>query len=144
MSMTERPESLPDRPAGATPDPLSEVLRAIHFTRAIYYTVDAAGPWPAIQVPPGAELAAGLGARTRTVLSYHVIVEGGCWTGLETPDRGGSLAPIALERGDVVVYPRGDAYFLTPDLVTAPSGGADAAAMRWLLAGVAEGSIPAG
>ncbi len=61
MSMTRRPESLPDRPAGAAPDPLSEVLRAIHFTRAIYYTVDAAGPWPAIQVPPGAALASGLG-----------------------------------------------------------------------------------
>ena len=73
--MTGRPDSMPDRPAGAGPDPLSVVLRAIHFTRAIYYTVDAAGPWPAIQVPPGTELAAGLGVHTRTVLSYHVIVE---------------------------------------------------------------------
>ncbi len=144
MSMTGRPESLLDRPAGAAVDPLSEILRAIHFTRAIYYTVDAAGPWPVIQVPPGVELAAGLGAHTRTVLSYHVIVEGGCWTGLDTPDGGGGLAPVALEPGDVVVYPRGDAYFLTPDLATPPSGGADAAAMRGLLAGVADGSIPAG
>jgi len=143
MSMTERPGSLPDRPTGAAPDPLSEVLRAIHFTRAIYYTIDAARPWPLIQVPPGAELAPGLGARTRTVLSYHVIVEGGCWTGLAEPGGGEVLDPIALERGDVVVYPRGDAYFLAPDLATPPHGGADAAAMRGLLAGVVDGSIPA-
>jgi len=143
MSMTERPESLPDRPAATTPDALSDVLRAIHFTRAIYYTVDAAGPWPVIEVPPGVELASGLGVHTRTVLSYHVIVEGECWTGLDEPGGGEALAPIALERGDVVVYPRGDAYFLAPDLATPPSHGADAAAMRGLLAGVADGSIPA-
>ena len=141
--MTGRPESLPDRPIATTADPLSDVLRAIHFTRAIYYTIDAGGPWPTILVPPGEELASSLGARTRTVLSYHVIVEGGCWTGLETPDSGGGLQPIALERGDVVVYPRGDAYFLAPDLASPPSGPADAAAMRGLLAGVADGSIPA-
>jgi AraC-like DNA-binding protein len=143
MSMTGRPESLPDRPNGPAADPLSEVFRTIHFTRAIYYTVDAAGPWPAIQVPAGIELAAGLGSHTRTVLSYHVIVEGACWTGLEAPD-GGAALPIALERGDVVVYPRGDPYFLAHDLVAPAAGGADAAAMRELLAGVADGSIPAG
>ncbi len=143
MSMTERPGFLPDRPAGAAPDPLSEILRAIHFTRAIYYTVDAAGPWPVIQVPPGAELASSLGAHTRTVLSYHVIVEGGCWSGLEMGDGGGAMAPVALGPGDVVVYPRGDAYFLAPDPATPPHGGADAAALRGLLAGVSDGSIPA-
>jgi AraC-like DNA-binding protein len=144
MSMTQRPESLPERPAGAAIDPLSDVLRAIHFTRAIYYTVDAAGPWAPIQVPPGVELAAGLGANTRTVLSFHVIVEGGCWTGLDAPEGGGAAASIALERGDVVVYPRGDAYFLAQDFAAPATGGGDAAAMRGLLAGVADGSIPAG
>jgi AraC-like DNA-binding protein len=143
MSMTMRPGSLPERPAVASADPLSEVLRAIHLTRAIYYTIDAAGPWPTIQVPPGAELAAGLGDRTRTVLSYHVIVDGGCWTGLDEPGGEGAPAAIRLERGDVVVYPRGDAYFLAHEPTVPPPGGADAAALRGLLAGVADGSIPA-
>ena len=143
MSMTRRPESLLDRPTRAVPDPLSEVLRAIRFTRAIYYTVDAAGPWPAIQVPPGSALASGLGHQTRTVLSYHVIVDGGCWTGLDEPGGEGAQRSIALERGDVVVYPRGDPYFLAQDSAAPPPGGADAAAMSGLLAGVADGSIPA-
>ncbi|MFI5262017.1 MAG: AraC family transcriptional regulator [Candidatus Limnocylindrales bacterium] len=141
--MTRRPGSLPDRPVSPAPDPLSEVLRAIHFTRAIFYTVDAAGPWPTIQVPPGAALAPSLGPPTRTVLSYHVIVEGGCWTGLDEPGGEGPRASVALERGDVVVYPRGDAYFLAHDPAIPPAEGADAAAMNGLLAGVAEGSIPA-
>ena len=66
MSMTRRPGSLPDRPAVVAGDPLSDVLRAIHFTRAVYYTIDAAGPWPTIQVPPGADLASGLDAPGRS------------------------------------------------------------------------------
>lgn len=73
----------------------------------------------------------------------HVIVDGGCWTGLAEPGEEGARAPVALERGDVVVYPRGDAYFLAHDPAIPPPDGADAAAMKGLLAGVAEGSIPA-
>jgi AraC-like DNA-binding protein len=141
--MTGRPEHLPDRPAAAAPDPLSDALRAIRFTRAIYYTIEATGPWPVIQVPPGTQLAAALGPRTRTVLSYHVIVDGACWTGLGGPGGGVEIAPIELERGDVVVYPRGDAYFLAHDLAAPRSGAADAAGMRELLAGVADGSVAA-
>ncbi len=55
-----------------------------------------------------------------------------------------ALAPRSRSsRGDVVVYPRGDPYFLAPDPGAAPPGAGDAAAMRQLLAGVADGSIPA-
>ncbi len=72
-----------------------------------------------------------------------MIVAGWCWTGLDAPGGDGARAPIALERGDVVVYPRGDAYFLAHDPAIPPPGGADAAALRGLLAGVADGSIPA-
>jgi len=77
------------------------------------------------------------------VLSFHVIVEGGCWTGLETRGDSGAPPAIALERGDIVVYPRGDAYYLRPDPADQAPGAADAAAMCELLAGVADGSIPA-
>ena len=78
------------------------------------------------------------------MLSYHVIVDGRCWTGLDAPGDGGAGPPIVLERGDVVVYPRGDPYFLASDPAVPPPGGADAGALRGLLAGVADGSIPAG
>ena len=144
VSMTARPEFAARASSGRPQDPLSDVLRAIHFTRTIYYTVDAAGPWPTIQVPPGGALAPGLGPHTRTVLSYHVIVDGGCWTGLDALDDDGARTPIRLERGDVVVYPRGDAYFLAHDAAAPVAGGADTAGMTALLAGVADGSIPAG
>ncbi len=134
--MTERPASMPARPDPEGEDPLSDVFRAVRFTRALYYTVDAAAPWPAIQVPAGPVIAGGLGPRTQTVLSYHVIVEGGCWTGLDAGEA------VRLEKGDVVVYPRGDAYFLAPD-PSAPTTAADAGRLVELLRGVGAGTLPA-
>ncbi len=134
--MTQSPTSLLQRPNRAVEDPLSEIFRAVRFTRALYYTVNAAHPWPAIRVPPGQAIADGLGPRTQTVLSYHVIVEGSCWTGLEEGE------PVKLECGDVVVYPRGDAYFLAPALGLGP-GTTDVAGMVGLLKGVASGTLPA-
>ncbi len=41
-------------------------------------------------------------------------------------------------------FPRGDPYFLAHDFAVPSGGGADAQGMRTLLAGVADGSIPAG
>ena len=133
--MTQRPASLPERPNRAAEDPLSEIFRAVRFTRALYYTVNAARPWPPIRVPPGVALAGGLGPRTQTVLSYHVIVEGSCWTGLDDGE------PVKLASGDVVVYPRGDAYFLAPEL-GGGAGHADGPQLVGLLQGVSSGALP--
>jgi AraC-like DNA-binding protein len=134
--MTQRPSHLPERPNRAADDALSEVLRAVRFTRALYYTVNAATPWPAIRVPEGPALAPGLGPRAQNVLSYHVVTSGSCWTGLERGE------PVKLEEGDVILYPRGDAYFLAPELGPRP-GDADIARMVGLLQGVSAGVVPA-
>jgi len=133
--MTQNPGLLSERPNPAGADALSEVLRTVRFTRALYYTVNAGTPWPAIQVPAGTAIAPGLGTRTRNVLSYHVVIEGGCWTGLEDGE------PVRLNRGDVVVYPRGDRYFLAPELGPRAAE-ADVGRMVALLQGVAAGAIP--
>ncbi len=103
--MTKRPIHMPERPDHAD-DALTELFRAVRFTRCIYYTVQTTSPWRPIQVPEGIAIAGALGPRTRTVLSYHVLVEGSCFTGLDS----GEI--VKLEQGDVVVYPRGDPYFL--------------------------------
>ncbi len=123
---------LPERPAD---DALSEVLRAVRLTRALYYTVEAARPWPAIQVPVGTSLAPALGPRTRDVLSYHIVTDGSCWTGLETGE------PAELARGDVILYPRGAAYFLSDGLAPRAAHG-DASQLLGLLQGVASGALP--
>ena len=132
--MTKRPTDMPERPDHAD-DALTELFRAVRFTRCIYYTMQGVPPAPPIHVPEGTAIAGGLGARTRTVLSYHVIVEGSLFTGLETGD------VVKLEAGDVVVYPRGDTYFLAHANGGFPPAD-DPAKLRDLLAGVASGALP--
>jgi len=134
--MTKGPTSLPERPDQATDeDTLTDLFRTVRFTRCIYYTVDVASPWPAIQVPEGDAIASSLGPRSRAVVSYHVLIEGTCFTGLESGE------PVKLERGDIVLYPRGDAYFLAPSLGERPAR-ADVAQLSALLGGVVAGKVP--
>jgi AraC-like DNA-binding protein len=125
--MTKRLSSLLERPEPE--DALTELFRAVRFTRCLYYTVNVALPWGAIQVPTGDAIARSLGPRTSNVLSYHVVVAGSCWSGLETGE------PVKLERGDVIVFPRGDPYFLAPTLDERPA--TDVARLAALLEGVA-------
>ena len=106
--MTNRPDWMTVRPGG-TADLLSGVPRGVRLTGALYYRVSTSCPWPPIRVPIGAALVGAFGGRTRNVVSYYVVIEGTCWTGIE----GGR--PVQLRQGDVVVFPRGHAYFLSPD-----------------------------
>lgn len=131
--MTNRPDWITVRPSG-TADLLSEVLRGVRLTGALYYRVSTSCPWPPIRVPIGAALVGAFGGRTRNVVSYHVVIEGTCWTGIE----GGR--PVQLRQGDVVVFPRGHAYFLSHDRPPlAPAS--DAKQLVTLLQGVSSGAV---
>jgi AraC-like DNA-binding protein len=87
-------------------DTLSEVLRAVRLSGAVYFAVDAAAPWVA-ETPSGAEIAPFLMPGVEHVIEYHVITAGSCW--------GGQLGqqPIRLAAGDVIVFPHGDAHVLS-------------------------------
>ena len=133
--MTNRPSLMTVRPAG-TADLLSDVLRGVRLTGALYYRVSTSCPWPPIRVPIGTDLAAAFGGHTRNVLSFHVVIKGSCWTGVD----GGR--PVQLRRGDVVVYPRGHAYFLSYDRRPLPLAAAtDAEQLVTLLQGVSSGAV---
>ena len=130
--MTQDPEHLTRSPS-AQVDVLSEVLRGVRLTGAVFYRVSTTNPWPAIQVPMGQSLSPAFGGRTRNVASYHVLLEGTCWTGL------GDGPQVRLRPGDVVVYPRGDPYFLSCDLP--PAAASEDGELVDLLKGVASGRV---
>jgi len=67
------------------PDLLSDALRAIRLTGALYYRVSTTTPWPAIRAPLGVELTPAFARRTRNVASYHVVIEGSCWAAAASP-----------------------------------------------------------
>lgn len=98
-------------------DTLSDVLRAVRLTGAVFFSVDASSPWVA-EAPAAREVAPHIMPGAEHVIEYHVVTAGACWSGLI----GGS--PIRLEAGDVIVFPQGDAHVVssapgmrgTPDL----------------------------
>ena len=87
-------------------DTLSEVLRAVRLTGAVFFSVDASAPWVA-EAPPARELGPHIIPGVEHVIEYHVITAGSCWGGVvdEPPER--------LETGDVIVFPQGDAHVMS-------------------------------
>ena len=108
--MTERPDSLLRHPepasAGPIRDPLSDVLRTVRLRGAVFFMLDVTSPWSA-GMPDGETLAPIVVPQSQQVLSFHVIARGSCWGGL----LGGPSEH--LETGDVIVFPRGDGYFMS-------------------------------
>jgi AraC-like DNA-binding protein len=88
-------------------DPLSDVLRAVRLTGAVFFRVDATSPW-VIEMPETAALAAVTLPRAQHVISYHVVTRGACSGALLG---GGDAA--RLEAGDVLVFPHGDPYVMS-------------------------------
>jgi AraC-like DNA-binding protein len=94
-------------------DILSDVLRTVRLTGALYFLVEASSPWE-IAMPAGRALAPVLLPRAQHVISYHVVTRGACWGRLA----GGPATRV--EAGDVLVFPRGDPYVMSID----PASGA--------------------
>jgi hypothetical protein len=87
-------------------DTLSDVLRTVRLTGALFFMMDVSSPWEA-ELPDGATLASSALPGAQHVISYHVVTAGACWGGLVDE------TPVRLEAGDVLVLPRGDAYFIS-------------------------------
>lgn len=87
------------------PDPLSDALRNVRLTGALFFVWEVSWPF-ATSVPEGSRFARLLLPRARQIASYHVVVEGSCWGGLVGAE------PVRLRAGDVLLVPRGDAYVM--------------------------------
>jgi AraC-like DNA-binding protein len=89
-------------------DVLSEVLRVVRLSGTIHFRAEFTHPWAILSSPP-ALLAARLQASDGSVTPFHVVTEGSCLV------TSGDLAPIHIESGDVIVFPRGDQHVMTSD-----------------------------
>ena len=109
-----RSSARPDRPPwiGAS-DPLSDVLRNVRLSGALFFVVDATTPW-CVDVPETKAFQAILFRRARHIMSYHIAVEG---SGFATVP---GQEPSAFAAGDILVIPHGDAYRLESSLGADP------------------------
>ena len=87
-------------------DVLSDVLRAVRLTGAVYFDFELSSPWVA-EAPPSQEIAAIVMPGAERVIEYHVIARGSCWGQAV----GGE--PVRLHEGDLIMFPKGDAHVLS-------------------------------
>jgi AraC-like DNA-binding protein len=87
-------------------DALSDVLRAVRLTGAVFFDVHAADPWVA-EAPASAAIIERCFPDAGHLVHYHVVTEGRIWGGLD--HEGPS---VQLDAGDVIVFPHGDAHVL--------------------------------
>jgi AraC-like DNA-binding protein len=96
-------------------DVLSDVLRAVRLTGAVYFDFELSSPWVA-EAPPSRELAPRVMPGAQRVIEYHVIARGACW--------GHAIGqqPIRLREGDLIVFPQGDPHVMSsaPGMRAAP------------------------
>ena len=101
--------ALPSAPAGHSAarriDPLSDVLRAVKLTGALFFAIDAAAPW-GVEVPHNDSYAPWLFPGAQHVVSFHVILDGRGWVVMP------GLAPTPFRGGDILVFAHGDPYRL--------------------------------
>ncbi len=96
-------------------DALSDVLRAVRLTGAIFFDVHASEPWVA-ETPAGESIVGAMFPGSEHLISYHVITQGSCWACVP------GEPPMQLSAGDIIVLPHGDTHVLssTPGLRRTP------------------------
>jgi AraC-like DNA-binding protein len=96
-------------------DVLSDVLRAVRLTGAVYFDFELSSPWVA-EAPPSREIAGKVMPGAQRVIEYHLIARGACW------GHAVGQEPFRLREGDLIVFPQGDAHVLSsaPGMRAAP------------------------
>jgi AraC-like DNA-binding protein len=95
-------------------DVLSDVLRVVRLSGAVFFTADFSSPW-AIESPLPDKLAAAVMPEAECVVLFHILVEGECEVACP------SHPVTVMESGDVVVFPRGDQHTMRSHGAGTPS-----------------------
>jgi len=105
-------------------DTLSDVLKAVRLTGAVFFDVEASEPWVAEALPAGS-IASAILPESEHVMEYHVITSGSCWASVVGHD----IEPVRLSAGDVVAFPQGHAHTLSSSPGMRGEPGPDASAL---------------
>jgi AraC-like DNA-binding protein len=100
-------------------DVLSDVLRAVRLTGAVYFDYRVRGPWVGA-APASRDIAPLVMPGVDRVIEFHLIARGSCWAQAD------GLEPVRLREGDLLLFPQGDAHVIssapglrgTPDRAT--------------------------
>ena len=91
-------------------DVLSDVLRAVRLSGALYFDVSAAHPWIAT-TPSMKQIGAAMMPGAGHVIPFHIMVSARGWARPEDAN----VAAASFEAGDIVMFPHGEGHLLTSD-----------------------------
>jgi AraC-like DNA-binding protein len=94
-------------------DVLSDVLRVVRLTSAVFFTARFSSPW-SIESPPSDHLVRFLRLRAESIALFHVLVEGQCWVAID------GHAPLEMEARDVIIFPHGDPHIMCSHMGARP------------------------
>ncbi|HKY32418.1 MAG TPA: AraC family transcriptional regulator [Candidatus Polarisedimenticolia bacterium] len=97
-------------------DALSDVLRIVRLTGAVFMDAEFGEPW-CIGEPAGVEVCIEHLPDAQHVVFYHLVTEGRCQVSVA------GQAPVSAGTGDLVVIPGGEAHALGSDLSRLPVPG---------------------
>ena len=95
-------------------DVLSDVLRVVRLSGAVFFTADFSSPW-SIESPIPDRLASAVMPEAECIVLFHILVEGEC----EVVCAG--HAATTMNSGDVIVFPRGDQHTMRSHGAGTPS-----------------------
>jgi AraC-like DNA-binding protein len=87
----------------APDDEVTGLLAALAVRSSVYCLSDLGAPW-------------GFEVDGATVAKFHVVLDGGCWLRLS------GTAPLWLDRGDLVILPRGERHTMSDSLDSTVTG----------------------
>jgi AraC-like DNA-binding protein len=87
-------------------DVLSDVLRAVRLTGAVYFDFELSSPWVA-EAPASRVIAPQVMPGAQRVIEYHVVARGSGW------GHAVGHEPLRLREGDLILFPQGDAHVLS-------------------------------
>src|SRR5258706_6009306 len=79
-------------------DALSDVLRTVRLTGAIFFDIHASEPWVA-ETPAGKAIVGAMFPGSEHLICYHVITQGTCWACLQ------GQPPMQLSAGAIIGLP---------------------------------------
>ncbi|HKQ26252.1 MAG TPA: AraC family transcriptional regulator [Burkholderiales bacterium] len=103
-------------------DALSDVLRAVRLSGAVYLNGEFTAPW-CVESEADAALCASFLPHSKRVVSYHLITEGSCWAQLGDEED----SALQISAGEILVVPQGEMHVMGSklDLPRTPSSAAE-------------------
>lgn len=103
-------------------DALSEVLRVVRLTSAVFFNARFSAPW-CFASPEASAVTQTLQPGAERLVIFHLLTEGQCRLEVE------GVPPSTLRAGDIIMFPHGDAHVMASSPHVAPAPPADLPAL---------------